>query len=96
MNDWLGDLLETNKENIYRMKGVLAIEGTPDRFVFQGVHELFEGVPDRQWKKGEARTSRIVFIGKELDQVALAASFKRCLVPPYAAAKKLGFGAAKR
>jgi G3E family GTPase len=35
VNDWLSDLLQEQSEDIYRMKGVLAIEGNEERFVFQ-------------------------------------------------------------
>jgi G3E family GTPase len=48
--------------------------------VFQGVHALFEGMPDRPWNDGEARTSRLVFIGKELDRAELEAGFQACKV----------------
>jgi hypothetical protein len=34
----------------------------------QAVHMLFEGTPERPWREGEPRTSRMVFIGRELDR----------------------------
>jgi len=80
VNDWLGLLLQTRSEDIYRMKGVLAIDGAEDRFVFQGVHALFEGSPERPWREGEARISRLVFIGKDLPKEEIKESFKSCLV----------------
>ena len=43
---------------------MLAVEGFPERYVVQGVHSLFEGAIDRPWAPGEARGSKIVFIGK--------------------------------
>ena len=39
----------------------------PPTYVYQAVHQLFEGTPDREWLPGEARTSRMVFIGRDLD-----------------------------
>jgi G3E family GTPase len=80
VNDWLGMLLNDRWQDLFRMKGVLAIEGCDDRYVFQGVHALFEGMPDRPWNDGEARTSRLVFIGKELDRAELEAGFQACKV----------------
>ena len=32
---WLGNLLLEHSEDIYRMKGLLSVSGTPQRFVFQ-------------------------------------------------------------
>ena len=41
----------------------------------QGVHMLFEGMPDRLWKEGEKRVSKMVFIGG----TSTATSFARAL-----------------
>eukprot|EP00850_Spirogloea_muscicola_P019882 SM000201S05938 [mRNA] locus=s201:122037:125201:- [translate_table: standard] len=80
INEWLGDLLQEKSEDLYRMKGVLAIEGSDERFVFQGVHSLFEGTPDRPWGPDEVRSNRLVFIGRDLDKAALHHGFQQCLV----------------
>ncbi|KAK3244508.1 hypothetical protein CYMTET_45880 [Cymbomonas tetramitiformis] len=74
-----GLLLETRSEDLYRMKGVLAIAGCDERFVFQGVHSLFEGVPDRPWGD-EERVSKLVFIGKDLPKKEIEESFDTCFV----------------
>lgn len=47
VNEWLGELLQTQGTDIFRMKGILNIAGETNRFVFQGVHMLFNGLPDR-------------------------------------------------
>ena len=79
LNAWLSELLQTKGQDIFRMKGILNIKGQPNRFVFQGVHMLFEGKPDRPWKSPEERKSQLVFIGRNLDREALNAGFRRCL-----------------
>jgi G3E family GTPase len=79
LNDWIGELLRTKGGDIYRMKGVLAVKGTPKRLVFQGVHMLFDAKFDREWKPGESRTNTLVFIGKNLDRAGLTEAFKACL-----------------
>ena len=79
LNDWISELLRVKGGDIYRMKGVLAVKGTPKRLVFQGVHMLFDAKFDREWKAGEARTNTLVFIGKNLDRTALTEKFKSCL-----------------
>jgi len=60
------------------MKGVLAIKGDANRFVFQGVHMLFDGQPDRPWGK-TVRTNKLIFIGRNLNRVALTEGFRSCL-----------------
>ncbi|BAZ05577.1 CobW family GTP-binding protein [Calothrix sp. NIES-3974] len=80
LNQWLGKLLQTQGPDIFRMKGILNIAGEDNRFVFQGVHMLFEGKPDRPWKDGETRKNELVFIGRNLDEVQLKADFLACKV----------------
>jgi G3E family GTPase len=79
LNEWLGELLQTKGQDIYRMKGVLSLKGDDKRFVFQGVHMMFDGQPDRPWKPGEERVNKLVFIGKDLNRAELTAGFKACL-----------------
>ena len=80
VNDWLGWLLSEKGTDIFRMKGVLHVHGEPRRFVFQGVHMLFDGQPDRPWAEGEERSNRLVFIGRNLDRAEIEDRFRRCLV----------------
>ena len=78
LNDWIGKLLQTKGNDIYRSKGVLSVKGTPKRLVFQGVHMLFDAKFDKEW--GDTpRTNTLVFIGKNLDRTALTDGFKACL-----------------
>lgn len=78
LNDWIGELLKVKGNDIYRCKGVLAIKGSPNRLVFQGVHMLFDAKFDKPWA-GAPRTNTLVFIGKNLDRAALTEGFKSCL-----------------
>ncbi len=75
---WLGRLLRESGVDIFRMKGFLSIAGEPDRFVFQGVHMLFDGQPEKPW--GDTpRRNQLVFIGRNLDEDAIRAGFEACL-----------------
>jgi G3E family GTPase len=80
LNDWLGVLLRTKGADIFRMKGILNVKGDNNRFVFQGVHMLFDGNRDRPWKSGETRKNEMVFIGRNLDETQLKSEFRKCLV----------------
>ena len=79
VNAWLGTLLREKGVDIFRMKGILDIKGSANRFVFQGVHMLMDGQADRPWKPGETRRSQLVFIGRNLDREELTASFNICI-----------------
>jgi G3E family GTPase len=80
LNKWLGKLLSEKGVDIFRMKGILSVRGEAERFVFQGVHMLFDGRPDRLWAPDEPRVNRMVFIGRNLDRNELEGSFAACLV----------------
>ena len=79
INEWLGRLLAERGVDIFRMKGFISIAGESRRFVFQGVHMLFDGQPDREW--GDApRRNQLVFIGRNLDEREMREGFEACLV----------------
>jgi len=80
LNKWLSVLLRDKGTDIFRMKGILSIQGNDNRFVFQGVHMLFDGREDRPWGSQEPRASDLVFIGRDLDREALTRGFEACLV----------------
>ncbi len=80
LNEWLGELLQTQGPDIFRMKGILNIAGEDFRYVFQGVHMIFDGMPDRPWKAGEIRKNELVFIGRNLDRDQLQQAFQACLL----------------
>jgi G3E family GTPase len=75
---WLQTLLATQGTDIFRMKGVLNFKGMDERFVFQGVHMLFDGRPDRPWGN-DRRHNSLIFIGRNLDRAELTAGFNACL-----------------
>ncbi|MCU0430623.1 MAG: GTP-binding protein [Cytophagaceae bacterium] len=80
LNMWISWLLQHRGQDIYRMKGIFNIANNEERFVFQGVHMLFDARADRAWKPGETRFNRVVFIGKKLNREELNNGIKMCLV----------------
>jgi G3E family GTPase len=72
---WISDLTQREGPNILRCKGIVAFPGEPKRFVFQGVHMILDGDLQGTWKDGETRQSRVVFIGRKLDEDAIRAGF---------------------
>jgi G3E family GTPase len=77
---WVVQLLRTQGTDIFRMKGVLSIGGDADRFVFQGVHMLFDGEKGKPWKTDETRESQLILIGRNLDREALTRGVTACLL----------------
>jgi len=76
---WLQKLMATEGQKILRSKGILAFRDDDDRYVFQGVHMMLEGDHQRPWKEGEARESRVVFIGRELPEQLIRDGFAGCI-----------------
>jgi G3E family GTPase len=76
---WMQRLLAEKGPDLFRMKGILNMAGRAERFVFQGVHMLFDGRPDRRWPSDRDRKSELVFIGRNLDEQAIREGFRACL-----------------
>ena len=76
---WMGALLQLRGADIFRSKGILAIDGAPKRYVFQGVHMMMDSDWGTAWKPGDKRSSKLVFIGRHLDLENLKRGFEDCL-----------------
>jgi G3E family GTPase len=77
---WISDLTQRQGPDILRCKGIVAFPNEPRRFVFQGVHMILDGDLQREWKEGERRESRVVFIGRNLDDAEIRKGFEACAV----------------
>ncbi|MFI4976126.1 MAG: CobW family GTP-binding protein [Caulobacterales bacterium] len=75
---WLNDLLALQGPNILRAKGILHVAGDDRRLVFQAVHMILEGDFQGVWREGDDRSSRMVFIGRDLNEAQLRAGFESC------------------
>ena len=49
-----------------------------ERYVFQGVHMLMDASPMGPWPKNAERNSRVVFIGRNLENMGLQEGFEGC------------------
>jgi G3E family GTPase len=84
LQTWLDELRSADVANLFRMKGIFAVRGQSCRYVLQGVHGIIELKAAQAWGS-EPRSSRIVFIGRELDRASLRERFHACLAVPVAA-----------
>ncbi len=55
------------QQEIYRIKGFVAVPNKAMRLVLQGVGNRFEQFYDRPWQPEEPRQTQLVFIGRALD-----------------------------
>ena len=75
---WVNDILMSQGQDILRTKGILNMAGDDRRFVFQAVHMMSEGAFTGPWPTSDNRGSRLVFIGRNLDEAALKQGFEAC------------------
>jgi len=76
--EWISDLRTNKGQDLLRYKGILDIAGSERRLVIQGVHMMMDGTNLSAWAPSEKRSSRLVFIGRHLDEKALREGFARC------------------
>jgi len=80
LNRWIGELIRDKSADLFRYKGVLAVKGMDQKFVFQGVGMMFNGNFSlfHTWAPGEKRECRFVFIGKNLNREELQDGLMQC------------------
>lgn len=77
--EWIRGLLMTKGNDLLRYKGIINVAGMNKKFVFQGVHMLFDGDFTTPWGPDDKeRTNRFVFIGKNLQRQELEKGFAAC------------------
>eukprot|EP00927_Polykrikos_kofoidii_P052838 TRINITY_DN4682_c1_g3_i1.p1 TRINITY_DN4682_c1_g3~~TRINITY_DN4682_c1_g3_i1.p1 ORF type:complete len:487 (+),score=94.54 TRINITY_DN4682_c1_g3_i1:82-1542(+) len=77
LSEWMGKLgsLPAERGTIYRIKAILAVKDHPYKHVFHAVMDVSDEADAAEWAEGEKKVSKIVFIGKSLDQKFLRDSF---------------------
>jgi len=79
LNDWISWLLKEKGTDLFRSKGVLAVKGMKEKYVFQAIHMLFANSQQGSWAAGEERRCKMIFIGKNLNREELTAGFMKCM-----------------
>jgi G3E family GTPase len=80
LEDFLGAVVNIYGPRMLRYKGVLYMKGTERKVIFQGVHQLMGSDLGPQWAEGEARQSKMVFIGIDLPRDIFLQGLAQCLV----------------
>ena len=78
LNGYLEALVAAHGDDIFRLKGIVAIAGDDRRHVLQGVHRILDLRPADGWGAAP-RTSKIVFIGRHLGTLGLREGLQECL-----------------
>jgi len=79
LNQWIGWLLKEKGVDLFRSKGVLAVKGMKQKFVFQAIHMLFANSQEGMWEPEEERRCKMIFIGKNLNREELTSGFMQCM-----------------
>ncbi|MGI9134692.1 MAG: CobW family GTP-binding protein [Rhodoferax sp.] len=80
LEDFLGAIVNVYGPRMLRYKGVLYMQGTDRKVIFQGVHQLMGSDLGPRWGADEARCSKMVFIGIDLPQEILLQGMEQSLV----------------
>ncbi len=80
LEDFLGAVVNIYGPRMLRYKGVLNMEGTDRKVIFQGVHQLMGSDLGPAWAADEKKTSKMVFIGIDLPKEIFMQGLEQCLV----------------
>jgi G3E family GTPase len=78
---WLSELMMEKEENLFRYKGILAVQGQNAPYVFQGMQTRIVGAEhdDRAWPADGQKRCKIHFMGNNLNREQLVRSFMECM-----------------
>lgn len=71
-------LAEGYGPDLLRYKGIVSVPGVDHRIVVQGVQWVMGTDRGQPWAEGAPRTSKIVFIGRDIDKSSVIDSLNRC------------------
>lgn len=79
LEGFLGDVIQIYGPKMLRYKGVLNMQGTDRKVIFQGVHQMMGSDLGPKWAQGEEKESRLVFIGIDLPKDIFMQGLEQCL-----------------
>lgn len=80
LDEFLGGIVQVYGPQMLRYKGVLWMDGADRKVVFQGVHQIMGSDIGGKWLENEVRSSKMVFIGKNLPKGIIIRGLEQCLV----------------
>lgn len=82
LQEWVNCLLVEKANDMYRMKGVIAVDGVDQRYVYHAVNGVAQSEFIEPWDADEQRGCKLIIIGRDLDQDVLQEEFNKCLATP--------------
>jgi G3E family GTPase len=79
-SQFMNAVVNSHGTGLLRYKGILHMQGYDRKVVLQGVHQLMSHEVGNPWQDGEARLSKLVFIGIDLPREVFLRSLEQCLV----------------
>lgn len=79
LEDFLGAIVQVYGPRMLRYKGVLNMQGSERKVIFQGVHQLMGSDLGPPWGEAETRISKMVFIGIDLPKDILVQGLDQSL-----------------
>ena len=79
LEDFLGAIVQVYGPKMLRYKGVLHMQGSDRKVIFQGVHQLMGSDLGPKWAPGEKKVSKMVFIGIDLPRDILLQGLEQCV-----------------
>ncbi|TVQ15716.1 MAG: GTP-binding protein [Bacteroidetes bacterium] len=79
-NIWISSLIYFNQNSLYRAKGILYFKNSKKKYIFQAVKGSCVFEEGSEWKEGESRFSKIVFIGKFIDRSEMENKLEKLFV----------------
>jgi G3E family GTPase len=79
--EWIEQFIQSQADNLFRSKGILAVAGCESRLIFQGVHGMFRLTVGQPWGD-ETPTTRAIFIGRGLDPQSIGSGIESCMAEP--------------
>ena len=80
LEDFLGAIVNIYGPRMLRYKGVLHMQGSERKVIFQGVHQLMGSDLGPAWAPDEPRVSKMVFIGLDLPRDIFMQGLEQSLV----------------
>lgn len=75
---WMQNFLYFNSDSVFRVKGIMSFDQTEDQFILHAVRSSFMFEVGKPWG-GDERFSKLVFIGKHLQEMNLEANLLQLL-----------------
>lgn len=79
LEEFLGGVVQVYGPDLLRYKGILYMKGLNRRMLFQGVHMMMGAEPGKPWAATEKKSTKMVFIGRQLPQEIFTQGLEQCL-----------------